>query len=547
MGDMPFMTPNGTFIINGTERVIVSQMHRSPGRVLRSRPRPHACLGQAAVRRPHHPLSRLLARLRVRRQGHRLRAHRPAPQAAGDDAALCAGHGRRGDPLGLLQDHHRQGDQARLEGAVRRREDARHDAVGRPRRRASRARWWPRPARRSPPSAPASSPRRASRRCCSTPTTSPAGTWPRTSSTWRPARSTARPARSSTAKLLEALKEAKVKEFPILDIDHVTIGAFIRNTLNVDKNSNHEEALMDVYRVMRPGEPPTLEAATRPVPRPVLRFGALRPLRRRPRQDEHAPRPQGRGHRAHAAQGGHPRGHQDAGRPARRQGRDRRHRSSRQPARALGRRADGEPVPPGPPAHGARHQGAHELGRYRHGDAAGPDQRQAGGGRRARVLRLLAALPVHGPDQPAVRDHAQAAALGAGPGRPHARARGLRGARRAPDALRPHLPDRDARRPQHRPHQLARHLRARQQVRLHREPLPQGRQGQGDRRGRLPLGHGGGALSRRPGQRRDRRQGQAHRRSHHLPLLRATCCSCRPTRSTTSTCRPSSSCRWPRR
>ena len=31
MGDMPLMTDNGTFIINGTERVIVSQMHRSPG------------------------------------------------------------------------------------------------------------------------------------------------------------------------------------------------------------------------------------------------------------------------------------------------------------------------------------------------------------------------------------------------------------------------------------------------------------------------------------------------------------------------------------
>ena len=31
MGDMPLMTRNGTFIINGTERVIVSQMHRSPG------------------------------------------------------------------------------------------------------------------------------------------------------------------------------------------------------------------------------------------------------------------------------------------------------------------------------------------------------------------------------------------------------------------------------------------------------------------------------------------------------------------------------------
>jgi len=31
MGDMPLMTQNGTFVVNGTERVIVSQMHRSPG------------------------------------------------------------------------------------------------------------------------------------------------------------------------------------------------------------------------------------------------------------------------------------------------------------------------------------------------------------------------------------------------------------------------------------------------------------------------------------------------------------------------------------
>jgi DNA-directed RNA polymerase subunit beta len=64
------------------------------------------------------------------------------------------------------------------------------------------------------------------------------------------------------AKLLEAFKEAKVKEFPILDIDHVTIGAFIRNTLNIDKNSDQQSALMDIYKVMRPGEPPTVDAAT---------------------------------------------------------------------------------------------------------------------------------------------------------------------------------------------------------------------------------------------------------------------------------------------
>src|SRR5207245_10791180 len=30
-GDSPLMTENGTFVINGTDRVIVSQLHRSPG------------------------------------------------------------------------------------------------------------------------------------------------------------------------------------------------------------------------------------------------------------------------------------------------------------------------------------------------------------------------------------------------------------------------------------------------------------------------------------------------------------------------------------
>ena len=62
--------------------------------------------------------------------------------------------------------------------------------------------------------------------------------------------------------LLKTLKEAGLKELKLLDIDHVNIGPFIRNTLHIDKNSNHQEALMDIYRVMRPGEPPTIEAAT---------------------------------------------------------------------------------------------------------------------------------------------------------------------------------------------------------------------------------------------------------------------------------------------
>ena len=39
------------------------------------------------------------------------------------------------------------------------------------------------------------------------------------------------------------------------------MGAYMRNTLRVDKNSSREDALFDIYRVMRPGEPPTVEAA----------------------------------------------------------------------------------------------------------------------------------------------------------------------------------------------------------------------------------------------------------------------------------------------
>ena len=48
-----------------------------------------------------------------------------------------------------------------------------------------------------------------------------------------------------------------------------TNGPWIRNTLAVDKNSSREDALVDIYRVMRPGEPPTPETRRSPLPRPV--------------------------------------------------------------------------------------------------------------------------------------------------------------------------------------------------------------------------------------------------------------------------------------
>ena len=47
----------------------------------------------------------------------------------------------------------------------------------------------------------------------------------------------------------------------VLAIDHANVGAYMRNTMFSDKNTNRDEALVDIYRVMRPGEPPTLETA----------------------------------------------------------------------------------------------------------------------------------------------------------------------------------------------------------------------------------------------------------------------------------------------
>ena len=52
-----------------------------------------------------------------------------------------------------------------------------------------------------------------------------------------------------------------INEIPTLDIDNINIGPYIRNTMMADKNFNYEMALVDIYRVMRPGEPPTLDAA----------------------------------------------------------------------------------------------------------------------------------------------------------------------------------------------------------------------------------------------------------------------------------------------
>jgi DNA-directed RNA polymerase subunit beta len=61
---------------------------------------------------------------------------------------------------------------------------------------------------------------------------------------------------------LKELMDAGITDIPVLDIDNINVGPYIRNTMTVDKNIGRDGALMDIYRVMRPGEPPTVEAAS---------------------------------------------------------------------------------------------------------------------------------------------------------------------------------------------------------------------------------------------------------------------------------------------
>ncbi|WP_108484940.1 DNA-directed RNA polymerase subunit beta [Oceaniglobus ichthyenteri] len=65
-----------------------------------------------------------------------------------------------------------------------------------------------------------------------------------------------------TGGTLHELLEAGITEIPCLDIDNVNHGPYMRNTMAIDKNMGRDTALMDIYRVMRPGEPPTVEAAS---------------------------------------------------------------------------------------------------------------------------------------------------------------------------------------------------------------------------------------------------------------------------------------------
>lgn len=65
-----------------------------------------------------------------------------------------------------------------------------------------------------------------------------------------------------TADLLDVLlTKVKLNQIELLDIDNMRVGPYLRNTLMLDKSHTKEEALLEIYKVLRPGEPTTPEVA----------------------------------------------------------------------------------------------------------------------------------------------------------------------------------------------------------------------------------------------------------------------------------------------
>jgi DNA-directed RNA polymerase subunit beta len=260
MGDMPFMTMNGTFIVNGTERVIVSQMHRSPGvffdhdkgkshssgkllfaariipyrgswldiefdakdivyaRIDRRRKLPVTSLLFALGMDGEEILSTFYKSIEYRRDGEGWRVPYDAERFKGVKATIDMLDADTGEVVieagkKLTARSARQLAEKGLKFLKAQDEDLYGQYIAQDLFNPSTGEIF------------------------------------------------AEAGEEISAKSLATLIDAGFTELPVLDIDHVNIGPYIRNTLSVDKNSSREDALFDIYRVMRPGEPPTIDTA----------------------------------------------------------------------------------------------------------------------------------------------------------------------------------------------------------------------------------------------------------------------------------------------
>jgi DNA-directed RNA polymerase subunit beta len=61
---------------------------------------------------------------------------------------------------------------------------------------------------------------------------------------------------------LEELRERGINEFSILFIDNLYVGSYLRDTLLIDKVETADDAIIEIFRRLRPGDPPTMKTAT---------------------------------------------------------------------------------------------------------------------------------------------------------------------------------------------------------------------------------------------------------------------------------------------
>ena len=225
----------------------------------------------------------------------------------------------------------------------------------------------------------------------------------------------------------EAATRTASPTFEVFFPERDDAGNVISVTLRKDPVKSQNDALLEIYRKLRPGDPPTLDTATQlfqgmffdPRKYDFSRVGRMKfNIKLYDKIDAVSARQAyARSERLH-------RHHQVPAEAAPWHRRGGRHRSPGQSPRARGGRAARKPVPHRLGPHGTRHQGK-DVGVPGNVDgyAARPGERQAGDGRDPRILRIEPALAVHGSDQSAFGDYAQTASFRAWTRRSVSRAR----------------------------------------------------------------------------------------------------------------------------
>src|SRR6056297_795627 len=273
MGDMPLMTPNGTFVVNGTERVIVSQMHRSPG-----------VFFDHDKGKTHSSGKLLFACRIIPYRGSWLDFEFDAK-----DIVYCRIDRRRKLPVTTLLYALGLDQEAIM--------DAYYDSVDFKlvKNKGWVTKFFPERVRGTRPTFDlvdaesgeviAEASKKITRRAVKKlidegevtelllPYEQIAGKFvardiinEETGAIYVEAGDELTLERDKDGEIIggtvKELIDAGVTDIPVLDIDNINVGPYIRNTMAMDKNRNRETALMDIYRVMRPGEPPTEEAAS---------------------------------------------------------------------------------------------------------------------------------------------------------------------------------------------------------------------------------------------------------------------------------------------